>query len=244
MRRALVAGALGVTGRELVQHLMSLGDWDVIGLSRRNPEFQTGAKFLSVNLLNRPEVEAQLSEIDDVTHVFYAALQPAVDFFAEVEPNLSMLRNLVETVEQRSAVLRKVVLLEGAKFYGAHFGPYKTPAKETDPRHMPPNFYYNQEDYLKERSAGKSWSWTALQPSCICGFAVGNPRLPLHVHARGPAVLDVERVHDRGQTLGRRGDLGMRERGKTQRERQSAQASAHGRAGEIDNRDHKKYISL
>ena len=51
----------------------------------------------------------------------------------------------------------------------------QTPAKETDPRHMPPNFYYNQEDYLVERSAGKTWSWTAFRPSSICGFAVGNP---------------------------------------------------------------------
>lgn len=25
---------------------------------------------------------------------------------------------------------RKVVLVEGAKYYGAHLGPYKTPAKE------------------------------------------------------------------------------------------------------------------
>jgi nucleoside-diphosphate-sugar epimerase len=40
---------------------------------------------------------------------------------------------------------------------------------------MPPNFYYDQEDYLKERSTGKTWSWTALRPSSICGFAVGNP---------------------------------------------------------------------
>jgi hypothetical protein len=43
MHRALVAEALGVTGRGLVQHLTSLGDWEVIGLSRRKPEFQTDA---------------------------------------------------------------------------------------------------------------------------------------------------------------------------------------------------------
>ena len=40
---------------------------------------------------------------------------------------------------------------------------------------MPPNFYYDQEDYLKARSATQGWTWTALRPSCICGFAVGNP---------------------------------------------------------------------
>jgi nucleoside-diphosphate-sugar epimerase len=175
MKKALVAGALGVTGRALVDYLVTLGNWKVIGLSRRNPEFQTSAQYISLDLLNRTEVETRLSEIGDVTHIFYAALQPGADFFSEVAPNLTMLANTVETVERVSRVFRKVVLLEGAKFYGAHLGPYKTPARETDRRHMPPNFYYDQEDYLKERSIGKAWSWTALRPSSICGFAVGNP---------------------------------------------------------------------
>jgi nucleoside-diphosphate-sugar epimerase len=175
MKKALVAGALGVTGRALVNHLVSLGDWEVIGLSRRTPEFQTTARFIAIDLLNRSEVETRLSGIGDVTHIFYAALQPAANVFEEVAPNLAMLTNTVETVERFSRTLRKVILVEGAKFYGAHLGPYKTPAKETDPRHMPPNFYYDQEDYLKERSAGKAWSWAALRPSSICGFAVGNP---------------------------------------------------------------------
>lgn len=175
MKKALVAGALGVTGRAVVNHLVSLGDWEVIGLSRRSPEFQTTAKYLSVDLLNQSDLEARLSGITDVTHIFFAALQPAANFFDEVAPNLAMLANTVEVVERSSKSLRKVLLVEGAKFYGAHLGAYKTPAKETDPRHMPPNFYYDQEDYLVERSAGKRWSWTAFRPSSICGFAVGNP---------------------------------------------------------------------
>jgi NAD dependent epimerase/dehydratase family len=175
MDKALVAGALGVTGRSVVNHLVSLGSWEVIGLSRRHPEFRTEAQFIALDLLNRSEVQARLSAIGDVSHIFYAALQPGANIFEEVAPNLAMLANLVETVEKASPRFRKIVLIEGAKFYFAHLGPYKTPAKETDPRHMPPNFYYNQEDYLNERSAGKAWSWTALRPSSICGFAVGNP---------------------------------------------------------------------
>ena len=175
MKKALVAGALGVTGRTLVNHLVSLGNWEVIGLSRRSPEFRTRAQFIAVDLLNRSEVETRLSGIGDITHIFYAALQPAANFFEEVAPNMAMLTNIVETVERFAGQFRKVVLIEGAKYYGAHLGPYKTPAKETDPRHMPPNFYYNQEDYLKEQSVDKTWSWTALRPSSICGFAVGNP---------------------------------------------------------------------
>jgi GDP-D-mannose dehydratase len=56
MKKALVAGALGVTGRTLVNHLVSLGDWEMIGTSRRTPEFQTSAKYITVDLLNRTEL--------------------------------------------------------------------------------------------------------------------------------------------------------------------------------------------
>lgn len=175
MKRAVVAGALGVSGRALVNHLVSLGDWEVIELSRRSPDFETPARFVSIDLLNRADVEALLDQVGGVTHLFYAALQFGMSFFEEIAPNLGMLRNVVEAAERSSPSLRKVVLLEGAKYYGAHLGPYKTPARESDPRHMPPNFYYDQEDFLKAQSAGKAWSWTALRPSTICGFAVGNP---------------------------------------------------------------------
>ena len=175
MKKALVAGALGVTGRAAVNYLTSLGDWEVIGLSRRSPEFQTSAKYIAVDLLDRPALEERLCGISDITHIFFAALYWGTNFFDEVAPNLAMLTNTVEMVERSSPTLRKVLLVEGAKFYGPHLGPYKTPAKETDLRHMPPNFYYDQEDYLVERSAGKTWSWTAFRPSSICGFAVGNP---------------------------------------------------------------------
>src|SRR5277367_5072231 len=173
MKKALVAGALGVSGRALVNHLVALGDWEVIGLSRRKPEFKTPARYVAVDLLNRSDVETL--ELGEISHVFFAALQMQGNLFEEVAPNLAMLQHTVEAVERSSARLRKVVLLEGAKYYGAHLGPYTTPAKESDPRQMPPNFYYDQEDYLVARCAGKSWSWTALRPSCICGFAVGNP---------------------------------------------------------------------
>jgi len=175
MRKAVVAGALGVSGRALVNHLVSLQDWEVIGLSRRSPEFQSPARYIALDLLDRSSVDACVASLGDVTHIFYAALQFGGNVFEEIAPNLAMLQHLVEAVERSSRSFRKVVLLEGAKYYGAHLGPYKTPAKEDDPRHMPPNFYYDQQDFLKARSEGKAWSWTALRPSSICGFAVGNP---------------------------------------------------------------------
>lgn len=175
MKRALVAGALGVSGRALVNHLATREGWEVIGLSRRSPEFQSPARHIAIDLLNRSDVEACADSLGDVNHIFFAALYWGKNVFEEVTPNLAMLTHIVEAVERTSRSLRKVVLLEGAKYYGAHLGPYKTPAREDDPRHMPPNFYYDQEDYLRARSADRPWSWSALRPSSICGFAVGNP---------------------------------------------------------------------
>jgi nucleoside-diphosphate-sugar epimerase len=40
---------------------------------------------------------------------------------------------------------------------------------------MPPNFYYNQQDFLAARQHDKRWTWSASRPHAICGFAVGNP---------------------------------------------------------------------
>ena len=40
---------------------------------------------------------------------------------------------------------------------------------------MLPNFYYDQEMWLRERQRGRPWSWSALRPQTVCGFALGNP---------------------------------------------------------------------
>jgi nucleoside-diphosphate-sugar epimerase len=86
-----------------------------------------------------------------------------------------MLRNLVEVVESAAPGLSHISLMQGTKAYGCQFGPFKTPARETDPRHLPPNFYYDQEDFLRDRQRGKSWSWSALRPNLVIGPGVGHP---------------------------------------------------------------------
>ena len=91
------------------------------------------------------------------------------------EDNVAILKNLLDIVEETSPNLRHVTFYQGGKAYGADLGPFKTPAREDDPRLMPPNFYYDQEDFLRNRQRGKRWHWTALRPEAVCGFAVGNP---------------------------------------------------------------------
>jgi hypothetical protein len=55
-----------------------------------------------------------------------------------------------------------------------HLGPFKTPAIEDDPRHLPPNFCYAMEDWLRAEAAGKSWAPVVLRPDVVCGSVVGH----------------------------------------------------------------------
>jgi nucleoside-diphosphate-sugar epimerase len=65
--------------------------------------------------------------------------------------------------------------MQGYKVYGAHLGPFKTPARESDPPHMPPEFNVDQQQFLEGRQRGKRWTWSAIRPSVVCGFALGKP---------------------------------------------------------------------
>lgn len=171
---ALVVGAQGVIGRNLADHLLQLEDWDVIGISRRLSHDER-ITHISVDLLNDEESQATLQELKSVTHVFYAAYQERPTWAELVEPNMTMLRNVVENISAVAENLEHVSLMQGYKVYGAHFGPFKTPAKESDPPHMPPEFNVDQQTYLEEVQRGKRWFWSAIRPSVVCGFALGNP---------------------------------------------------------------------
>jgi nucleoside-diphosphate-sugar epimerase len=172
---ALVAGANGVIGRNLVEHLVSLGDWDVIGLSRRGGADGGRVRHIAVDLLDPADAREKLGGLTGVTHVFYAAYQDKPTWAELVPPNVGMLVNLVDAVEPVARGLRHVSLMQGYKVYGAHLGPFATPAREDDAGHMPPEFNVDQQDFLERRQAGKAWTWSALRPSVVCGFALGNP---------------------------------------------------------------------
>jgi nucleoside-diphosphate-sugar epimerase len=169
---ALVVGARGVIGGNLVEHLRELSDWRVIGLSRRGGEPRDRVRHLSVDLLDRRDALAGLT---DVTHVFYAAYQDRADPIELVEPNQRMLVNVLEAIEPAARGLEHVQLMQGYKVYGAHLGPFKTPARESDPPHLGPEFNVEQQAYLQDAQRGRSWTWSALRPSVVCGVALGIP---------------------------------------------------------------------
>ncbi|MFK4082792.1 SDR family oxidoreductase [Kribbella sp. NPDC020789] len=173
---ALVVGARGVIGTNLVEHLASSGDWRVIGLSRRGGVDVSGkVRQVAVDLLDPDDTRAKLAGLSEVTHVFYVAYQDRPTWVELVAPNLAMLVNVVDAIEPVAPGLRHVSLMQGYKVYGAHLGPFKTPAREDDPPHLPPEFNVDQQKFLEARQEGKAWTWSALRPSVVGGVALGNP---------------------------------------------------------------------
>lgn len=172
---ALVVGANGVIGGNLINHLLTLDDWQIIGLSRRGGVSTDRVTYISVDLLDRKATQLKLADLTSVTHIFYAAFQDQPSWAELVPPNLAMLTNVVDAVEPITPGLEHISLMQGYKVYGAHLGPFKTPARESDANHMPPEFNIDQQDFLERRQAGQKWSWSALRPSVVIGFGLGNP---------------------------------------------------------------------
>jgi len=171
----LVVGAQGVIGRNLVDHLAAHGDWDVVGLSRRGGTDDGAVRHISVDLLDEHDSRATLSTLSDVTHIFYTAYQDRGSWAELVAPNMAMLTNTLHAVEPAAAGLRHVSLMQGYKVYGAHLGPFKTPAREDDPPHLPPEFNVDQQRFVEELQRGRPWTWSAIRPSVVSGTALGNP---------------------------------------------------------------------
>jgi len=178
MPTAVVVGAQGVIGRYIVDKLASLAHWNVIGLSRRKGIDAPRVTHIPVDLLDPADARAKLAGLGDATHVFFAAFQagsgPAADFAKNIAANLGLLVNSVSGLHQASAKLERVVLVTGTKYYGSHLGPFKTPAREDDPRHAGANYYFDQIDWLTAFQKGKRWNWTELRPQTLCGFAPGT----------------------------------------------------------------------
>ena len=169
---ALVAGAAGIIGDAVMRELDGNG-WSVRGLSRRRLRDHPS---IEADLTDADATAAALREAADTTHLFYAALAPDPDLAIEATRNAAMLGNLLDGLEAAGAPLRRVIIYQGFKIYGIHLGAnVPTPARESDPPHMPPNLYMGQEAALRERAGRSRWDYVALRPDVVVGDIWGNP---------------------------------------------------------------------
>jgi nucleoside-diphosphate-sugar epimerase len=180
-RKILIAGATGLVGYAAMKHFASRGDCEVVALSRREPDETFGARWLPIDLTDAGACQALAPHFAGTTHLVYAALYERPGLVSgwredeQIRTNEAMLANLFGAVEAASPELRHVALLQGTKAYGVHVRPLAVPARENrSEMHEQPNFYWNQERFIRERQKGKSWSWSILRPVLIVGDSVGS----------------------------------------------------------------------
>ncbi|HYF58934.1 MAG TPA: SDR family oxidoreductase [Burkholderiaceae bacterium] len=175
---AVILGGTGMVGANMAQLLDRTGGWDTTIVSRRAPDFPTRARHLACDMSDPDECARVLGTLERTTHVFWTGHATGTRWVDKAARDADLFRNALTALEPAAPRLEHVCLLQGSKYYGRHLGPFKTPAKEDDPRHFPPNFYYTQEDFLRELAQGKRWSWSLMRPHIVCGFARTDINLP------------------------------------------------------------------
>jgi nucleoside-diphosphate-sugar epimerase len=193
-KTVLVVGASGVIGAAAVEHFASLGSWRVIGLSRRRPDVSPATTFdhLGLDLRDAAACRTAADRFADVTHVVYAALFEKPGLVAgwyeqdQMQTNLAMMANLMGPLLDRASRLRHVSVLQGTKAYGAHVHSIAVPARENRPRDQHENFYWLQEDYIRQaqkvaEEAGPAWTFTIWRPQVVFGGALGVAMNPIPI---------------------------------------------------------------
>jgi nucleoside-diphosphate-sugar epimerase len=191
---ALIAGATGLVGARIAERSRSTG-WRVTGLCRRLPEIDPGYELISVDLTDATHCRERLAGLNSVTHVFYAARYDHPEGQPEsVDVNATMLANLIEAIEPVASGLQHVHLVHGTKYYGHMLGPVPIPLSENTPRARVPNFYFEHEDFIRERQHRKPWTYSTSRPHTFCDFNTSEPRnaaLLVAMHATLSAALGI-----------------------------------------------------
>ncbi len=173
-QHALVTGAHGIVGLNLVQELATRDDWQVTASGRRDGLPVDGVDYVAADLTDAEGLAEALAGCGSVTHLFFGAFRYNSDPYEEIAVNMAILENTLDALKAAGAKLQRVVNYQGGKAYGALFGDARSPARETDPRVPGPLFYYDQEDMLYERGAREGFATTILRPDYIQGIGLGS----------------------------------------------------------------------
>ncbi|KAJ5279022.1 hypothetical protein N7478_004394 [Penicillium angulare] len=197
---ALVFGASGISGWAVTKCSLSYPTpttFDrVIGLTNRPlsleksglPQDPRLELHSGINLRGSldevlSQLEDEISNLEEVTHVYYLAYSNAtaysVDVMAIRDINEGMTYNAVHAVDRLCKNMKFFVLQTGTNNYGVAVFRFQEhieitpPLREDNPRISSPwgdeIFYYAQVDLVKEANKGKSWKWCEVRPDQIVG---------------------------------------------------------------------------
>jgi nucleoside-diphosphate-sugar epimerase len=203
-KQILIAGASGLVGRGAIRAFAGDSDCEAVATSRREPEdLERAARFVPADLVDEAACRRIFSQMTGITHLVFAALYEKENLIAgwrdedQIQTNARMLRNLFEPLRAAARELKHVTLLQGTKAYGAHVRQIPVPAREDrDEFRAQPNFYWEQEDYLRERQHGQAWRFSIMRPQIIFGDALGAAMNPISAIGVYGAIL-----RERGEKL-------------------------------------------
>ncbi|MBO4225472.1 SDR family oxidoreductase [Bradyrhizobium neotropicale] len=173
---ALVVGASGIVGNNLVRHLRQQ-EWQVYALARRPPA-NIGVQPVAADLLDPASVRKALQDLRP-TDVFISTWLRQNTEAENIRVNSAMVRNLLDALSPAGSV-KHVALVTGLKHYLGPFENYgkgklpATPFREEQPRLEIENFYYAQEDEVFAAAGRDGFGWSIDRPHTIIGYAVGN----------------------------------------------------------------------
>jgi nucleoside-diphosphate-sugar epimerase len=178
---ALITGGNGITGSAILEYLVkntTAKEWSRIIVTSRSP-FKTTVHddritFVALDFSESSKTlaEKMRAECSGVTHAYFSSYVHKDDFAELNSANEALFENFLDALLQVTSSLENVTLQTGGKHYNVHLSPVPSPAREEDPRIVPPmgNFYFPQEDCLISRQAGQKWSWNVIRPEAIIGY--------------------------------------------------------------------------
>lgn len=181
---ALIVGVTGIVGNSLAE-ILPLSDtpggpWKVYGVARRpRPSWNADhpIQYIQCDISDSDETKSKLSQLEDVTHIFYVTWASKSTEAENCEINGKMFRNLLNVMIPNAPNLKHICLQTGRKHY---IGPFELfgkvghdpPYTEDLPRLDVPNFYYTLEDILFEQVEKKEGlTWSVHRPGNIFGFS-------------------------------------------------------------------------
>ncbi|KAK4039732.1 NAD(P)-binding domain protein [Parachaetomium inaequale] len=180
MSSAIVVGATGILGREIVKQLsQSPEKWNTVyALSRsKKDEFPSNVVHKHIDLLSSADQMATDLQGVEAEYIFFVAYLQKDTEEENWQVNGDMLSNFLSALTHTKT--KRILLVTGAKQYGVHLGAPKNPLLESDPwlttPPFPPNFYYRQQSLLHDFCNNhKNIHWTVTYPNDVIGFATGN----------------------------------------------------------------------
>lgn len=183
MPAAIVTGATGILGREIVFDLgRNAQQWPTVHALSRSKKEDYPENVIHNHIDLTSSAEDMANELKNVRgdYIFFAAYLQKDSEQENWDVNGQMLSNFLEALAITGAIeqVKRIILVTGAKQYGVHLGAPKNPMLESDPwlnsPDRPPNFYYNQQNMLHAFCKKHGKEWVVTYPNDVIGYAVGN----------------------------------------------------------------------